>query len=234
MVGMLPVSGTWAKFISPSGRQGIIPRVGAKSGIVEAGRRLWQRGLLGAREGNLSVRQPDGTILCTAAGADKGHLAESDVVEVGLDGSCNAPKAPSSEVRIHLRAYRDRPDCHAVVHAHPPHATAYTVAGEPFPDGVLPEASYVLGPVATVPFAFPGTEDVAEGLARFLPGHKTFLLSHHGAVTLGATLEEAVDRMETLERLAQILLAARALGRIEPMPAWAAERLAPRMDGRLG
>jgi L-fuculose-phosphate aldolase len=205
-----------------------------KSAVVDAGRRLWSRGLVGAREGNISVRLPDGAVLCTAAGADKGHLSESDIVRMRLDGGFEGTTPPSSEARIHLRAYRERPDCMAVVHAHPPGATAFTVAGEPFPDGVLPEASYVLGPVATVEFAFPGTDEVADGLSRYLGGHKTFLLSHHGAVTLGSTLDEAVDRMETLERIAQILLAAKGLGRVVPMPAEALRRLAPKMDGRLG
>lgn len=205
----------------------------AKHAIVEAGRRLWYRGLVGAKEGNISVRLEDGTILCTAAGLDKGHMDVSGIVEMSLDGSYRGSVPPSSEVRIHLRAYRDRPDCRAVVHAHPPTATAFTVAEVPFPDHCLPEASYVLGPVASVPFAFPGSEEVAETLAPFLPGHKTFLLSHHGAMTLGATLEDAVDRMETLERIALILTNAQSLGRVVPMPQSAVERLSGKMDGRL-
>lgn len=205
----------------------------AKLAIVEAGRRLWYRGLVGAKEGNLSVRLNDGTILCTAAGLDKGHMDESGIVAMSLDGTLQGRVPPSSEVRIHLRAYRDRPDCHAVVHAHPPAATAFTVAGVEFPNDCLPEAAYVLGPVASVPFAFPGSEEVPDSLGPYLAQHKTFLLSHHGAMTLGATLEDAVDRMETLERIALILMNARLLGGIEPMPASAQTRLQARMNGRL-
>jgi L-fuculose-phosphate aldolase len=209
----------------------------AKSAIVSAGRRLWQRGLIGAREGNISLRLDDGNLLVTASGADKGDLRPEDIVLTDLSGSLVGPgsgRTPSSEVRIHLRAYRDREDCRAVVHAHPPVATAFTLADEPFPDGVLPEASFVLGPVACVPFAFPGTEEVAEGLAPYLRTHKTFLLSHHGAMTLGSTLQDAVDRMETLERIASMMFHARLLGKLVPMPEWAAARLAHKMEGGLG
>ncbi len=205
----------------------------AKLAMVEAGRRLWYRGLVGAKEGNLSVRLEDGTILCTAAGLDKGHMDATGIVEMSLDGSFRGEVQPSSEVRIHLRAYRERPDCRAVVHAHPPAATAFTVAGVPFPNDCLPEAAYVLGPVASVPFAFPGSEEVPDSLVPYLPGHKTFLLSHHGAMTLGATLEDAVDRMETLERIARILANATLLGGVTPMPKSAMDRLVSRMNGGL-
>lgn len=188
------------------------------------GRRLWDLGLVGAREGNVSARMPDGNILCTPAGACKGDLAPEALVVLSADGIPVCTGTPSSEIRLHLRAFRDRPDCMAVVHAHPPTATAFALAGETIPDGYLPEAAVVLGPVKLLPFAMPGTDEVPDGLAPYLKDHKTFLLANHGAATLGKDLWDACDRMETLERVANVLLRARILGKANPVPAeaWSA------------
>ncbi len=205
-----------------------------RAAVCEVGRRLWQRGLVGAAEGNLSVRLSPQRILCTPSGLSKGHLRPDDLVVIDLHGAPQDGKAPSSEIKLHLRAYARRPDCQAVVHAHPIVATAFTLAGEEIPDNVLPEAGYVLGSVANVPFAFPGTEEVPDAIDPFLEDHKTFLLSHHGAVTLGNDVYDAANRMETLERVAAILKAARELGGCKPMPEKAFDRLLEvALTGRL-
>lgn len=202
--------------------------------MCRVGRRLWERGLVGACEGNLSVRQEDGRILCTPTGVSKGHLTPEGFVVLEPGGEPATGGTPSSEVRMHLRCYACRPDCLAVVHAHPPVATAFTVAGRNIPTGVLPEADVVLGPVAAVPFAMPGTDEVPDNLEPYLAGHKTFLLCHHGAVALGKDLWDACDRMETLERVANVLWRATMLGGVARLPEEAAKVLAERgLHGRL-
>lgn len=203
--------------------------------MCEVGRRLWLRNLIGATEGNFTCRLSPRQLLCTPSGASKGHLRPDDLLIIDPNGKLvRGNGEPSSEIKLHLGIYKARPDCHAVVHAHPPIATAFTVAGEDIPDDVLPESAYVLGSVVTVPFAFPGTDEVPMRLEPFLEDHKTFLLSHHGAAALGRDLWDACYRMETLERVAAVLLAAKQLGAVRPMPQTAYERLAPMtLNGKL-
>lgn len=173
-------------------------------------------------------------LLCTPSGPSKGHLRPSDIVVTDMSGKLlRGEGSPSSEIKLHLAIYRTRKDCQSVIHAHPPVATAFSVAGEPIPDDVLPESAIVLGCVATVPFAFPGTDEVPRSLEPFLEDHKTMLLSHHGAAVLGANLWDAYNRMETLERVAKILLFARLMGGPRPMPESALAKLSGAFTGTL-
>ncbi|HEX9308758.1 MAG TPA: class II aldolase/adducin family protein [Anaeromyxobacter sp.] len=194
--------------------------------LVEIGRRLHARDLVGAAEGNLSARLGDDRFLVTASGVSKGHLSETDLVVVDGRGERRSGSGrPSTETRMHLAAYAARPDVGAVVHAHPITAVALTVAGLPPPSDLVPEAAVTLGPLAVAPFATPGTDEVAASLAPLLAGHDVILLERHGAVALGRTLAEAFERMETLERVARVALAARLLGRCEPLSADAVARV---------
>jgi L-fuculose-phosphate aldolase len=186
--------------------------------ICKAAKRLWDRGLIGACEGNISCRLPGGRLLATPSGADKSELREADLVITDLDGVPIGDGRPSSEIAMHVRVYHERSDCGAVVHAHPPICTGFGLAGRTIPDNVLPEAGYVLGPVALVPFAIPGTPELGEAMAPFLKNHKTFILAHHGAVALGETVLDACDRMETMERVAQIVLVSEILGNTPTLP----------------
>lgn len=196
---------------------------------------MWQRGLICASEGNLSMRISPLRILTTPAGYSKGHLKPSDLVTVDRKGTPLEGASPSTELKLHLRIYDTRPDCNAIVHAHPAVATGFALAGEEIPDDLMPESASVLGSVATVPFATPGTSELPDAIEPLLADHKTFLLSHHGAVTLGNDLQEAYDRMETLERVARIYLTAKLLGGAKPMPDEAFAKLAPLvLHGRLG
>ncbi len=205
-----------------------------REAMVEVGERLWSRGLVGATEGNLSARLTKGRFLCTPSGISKGHLGSGDLVMLDPSGNPIEGREPSTEIRMHLRLYARRPDCGAVVHAHPPIATGFALAGEPIPDGFLPEASVVLGPVALVPFAMPGTDDVPDAMEPLLNLHKTFLLANHGAVAMGADLWDAYNRMETLERIAHILFVSRLLATPKPLPAEAAKVFRERyLHGRL-
>jgi L-fuculose-phosphate aldolase len=194
--------------------------------LVDVCRRLHDRDLIGAAEGNVSARVGEDRLLVTPSGANKARLSPEDLLVVdGRGAVLRGAGRPSTELRMHLAAYAVRPDAAAIVHAHPLVAVAFTVAGLPPPNDLVPEAAVTLGEIAVAPFATPGTDEVAASLAPFLARHDVVLLERHGALALGRSLTEAFDRMETLERVARIALAARALGRCEPLPAAAVEKV---------
>ncbi|HTN54236.1 MAG TPA: class II aldolase/adducin family protein [Anaeromyxobacter sp.] len=194
--------------------------------LVETCRRLHARDLVGATEGNVSARVAPGAFLVTASGVSKGHLRPADLVLVDGQGAIlDGRGRPSTELRMHLAAYAARPDVGAIVHAHPVAAIAFTVAGLAPPDDLVPEAAVTLGRIGLAPFATPGTDEVPASIAPLLPGHDVILLERHGALALGRTLAEAFDRMETLERVARIAALARSLGRCEPLPPAAVDRV---------
>jgi L-fuculose-phosphate aldolase len=189
-----------------------------RSDIVVVCRRLWERGLIAGPDGNVSARLSADRIVVTPSGMPKIDVEERDLVDVTLDGRrISGSREPSSEVVMHLRAYRARPDIGAVVHAHPPAATGFSVAGEGLAGDVLPEVILQMGTVPLVPYATPGTAALSDALEPFLPNHNAFLLANHGATTLGVTLSEAHQRMESLEHAARILLTARLLGRVNAL-----------------
>jgi L-fuculose-phosphate aldolase len=194
--------------------------------IVAVCRRLYERGLIAGPDGNVSIRLPDDLVLVTPAGLAKGELREDDLVTIDLDGRHVAgERSASSEVRMHLRIYRRRPDVRAVVHAHPPVATGFAVAGEDFMDPVLPEVILQMGGVPLLPYCTPGTDSLARAFDSHLPHHDAFLMANHGATTVGATLTAAHQRMESLEHAARIILSARQLGRVTALTAEQARRL---------
>lgn len=192
----------------------------ARREIVRTCRRLYERGLIAGPEGNVSVRIAPDRILITPSGLSKVDVTEQDLIEMTIDGKqVRGSGRASSEVAIHLRAYRRRADVNAVVHAHPPVATGFAVAGEAFERCVLPEMIFQVGWVPLLPYATPGTEALADAFEPFLPNHDAFLMANHGATTLGATLTAAHQRMESLEHTAKILLTARLLGRVNTLGA---------------
>jgi L-fuculose-phosphate aldolase len=178
-------------------------------------RRLWQRGLIAGQDGNVSVRYRPDRILVTARGLLKAELAVEDMVEVDLQGrQVGGSRTATTELDLHLRVYRRREECGAVVHAHPPTATAFAVVGEGIPGNVLPEVAVLMGEVPLVPYATTGTPALGDAVEPFLDLHDAVLLANHGAVTWGPTLALARIRMESLEHAARILAAARVLGPI--------------------
>jgi L-fuculose-phosphate aldolase len=126
---------------------------------------------------------------------------------------------PTSEVDMHLEAYHQRPEINAVLHAHPPYATALTIAGIPFPTNLLPEVLIALGDVPTAPYATPGSRTLAESIQNLIRDHNSVLLSNHGSISVGRTLEEALIRLERLEHAAYIYHLAQALGEPQPLQA---------------
>lgn len=196
--------------------------------IVRVCGRLYDRGLVAGPDGNVSVRLSDQSILVTPSGLSKVDVTLDDLVIVNLDGKVlDGRRSPSSELAMHLRIYRRRDDVRAVVHAHPPTATGFAVAGESFMAPVLPEVILQMrgGAVPLVPYATPGTEELPDAMEPFLAAHDAFLLANHGATTVGTTLVAAHQRMESLEHAARIILAARAVGRVNELTAAEANRL---------
>ncbi len=184
-----------------------------REAICDVGRRLHYRGFVAAWDGNISARLPDGTFLCSPTMCSKGHLTPDCLCVVDAAGrQSSGARARTSEILLHLAIYRHRPDVQAVVHSHAPHATAFAVAGEPIPSGVLAEAEYFLGPVPTVPYTLPGTQAFADSVAPFLDGARALILANHGCVTFGPTLELAWGYTEVLDAYCRVLLLSRAIG----------------------
>ena len=190
-------------------------------------RQLAASGLIAGRDGNLSVRLGRERVLVTPSGFIKSLVTPADMVEVDLAGKPRGrgSRKPTSELELHLRILRHRPDVQAVVHAHPPAATGFAVAGATIPGNLLPELIFVVGPVALVPFGMSGTSELGDRVVPYLDAHDALLLANHGAVTMGRTLDEAWIRMESLEHSARIILAARQVGEPQPLSAAAVRAL---------
>jgi L-fuculose-phosphate aldolase len=195
----------------------------ARLEIIEAGRRLCDKGLITASQGNISVRTDRG-LLVTASGVSKGALTPSLVLDTDIEGR-GSGRAASSEIQMHVAIYRRRPDVRAIVHAHPPVATAFAVTGIVLDSAVLAESVLLLGRVPLLPYAAPSTLALAETAGEAMVEAQAVLLSNHGAVTLGTTLDQALSRMETLEHLARVTLFARALGEPRALAPEEVERL---------
>lgn len=184
--------------------------------IVEVGRRLWTRGFVASNDGNISVRIGDDRVLMTPTAVSKGFMSADMMVITDMDGTLvsGAPgRRPSSEILMHLVAYRQRPDVRAVVHAHPPLATGFAVAGIPLDRAVLAEVVTTLGSIPIADYATPSTQELPDAVAPYVTAHDGLLLANHGALALGADLFAAYYKMETIEHFARISLVARQLGR---------------------
>lgn len=191
----------------------------AKEEILAVGRRIYQRGLVAANDGNLSVRVGENQVWVTPTGVSKGEMTREMLVKLDLEGNrLEGTHKPSSEVKMHLRIYRENPRLRAVVHAHPPAATAFAAAGLPLDRPVLQEAVVQLGPVPVAPFALPGSQAVADGVAPYCTQYRALLLEYHGAVTWGESLTQAHHRLECLEQTAQVTLHLHTLGCRRTMP----------------
>ncbi|HSV42380.1 MAG TPA: class II aldolase/adducin family protein [Methanomassiliicoccales archaeon] len=198
----------------------------ARLEIVEYGALLYEKGLMIGTSGNISIRGEDGIMLITPSGSCKGLLTAEDLIEVRIiDGSLVKGGKPSIETPFHLTFYRDRPDVNAVVHCHPMFCTVLAVAGVPLETGLTPESLMVLGlDVPTVPYATPGTEDLAQGL-KGTGRTCAFLLEKHGAITVGGSMKEAFHRMETLEFTAEMQYRLSLIEKGKPLPAGEREQI---------
>ena len=182
--------------------------------IVEVGRRLWERGYVASNDGNISVRLDERRIITTPKSVSKGFMTPDMMVVTDLNGAkLGGERDPSSELKMHLQVYRDRPDARAVVHAHPPTATGFAVAGIPLDRAVLAEVVTTLGSIPIAEYATPSTDELPAACSKYLKAHDGLLLANHGALALGPDLFTAYHRMETIEHFAKISLVTRMLGR---------------------
>ncbi len=189
--------------------------------IVECGRICYARRLMTANDGNISVRLGEDRVLITPAGLCKGRLDADALLLLDMAGrvlTATPAFRPSSETPMHLEVYRQRPDVRAVIHAHPPFATALTVAGLPFPNDVLPEVLLTLGEVPVTAYARPSSHEDAEVIREVIRHHDALLLRQHGSLTVGVDLETALIHLERLEHVAEVYWRARMLGNVQRIP----------------
>ena len=201
-----------------------------KKEICEVGLKLWQKGFVAANDGNISVKISDNEYYCTPTGVSKASLTPDMIIKVDKDGRKLEGKLnPSSEIKMHMRVYRERPDVTAVVHAHPPVATAFTVADIDLDQYVLPEAVLTIGAVPTCDYGTPSTMEIPDSLDPYLQDHDAFLLRNHGALTVGCNLTKAFFVMEEVEFNAVICKHAMDLGAVHEI---SRDQLAKLMDLR--
>ena len=189
-----------------------------KKEICEVGRRLYQLRFVAASDGNISARVGPNEFLCTPTMVSKGYMQPADIATVDINGKqLTGPKPRTSEILLHLELYKANPDIQAVVHSHPPHATAFAVAGRPIPNCVLPEIEVFLGKVPTAVYETPGTKKFAETILPFAKSANTVLLANHGTITWDSTLELAHFHTETVDHYCRILLLSMQMGKVNTM-----------------
>ncbi len=180
----------------------------AKEEILDIGRRMYAKGFVAANDGNISCKIDENTILTTPTGVSKGFMTSDMLVKMTLDGEVlgGSDYKPSSEVKMHIRAYRENPDIMAVTHAHPPVATCYSIAGVGLDKPILTEALMGLGCVPVAKYATPGTNEVPDSIAPFCMEYNAVLMANHGALTWGNSLMQAFYRLEAVEYYATIMM----------------------------
>jgi L-fuculose-phosphate aldolase len=184
-----------------------------RADIVEAGRRMYERGFVASNDGNISSRLDERRLITSPTGVSKGFMTPDMMVIVDYDGKkLSGDRNASSELPMHLEIYRNRPDVNAVVHAHPPTATGFAVAGIPLTRAVLAEVITTLGSIPIAAYGTPSTAELPEAVRKYIKAHDGMLLANHGAVTCGPNVFAAYYKMETIEHFARISLVARTLG----------------------
>src|SRR6476619_7441594 len=189
-----------------------------KEQMCDIGRRIWLKGFCAGNEGNHSYRLSEDRILCTPSLISKGNLKPDDICTVDLEGKQVAGKRKrTSEILMHLAIYKARPDVKAVIHSHPPHATAFAIADIELPTCIHPEAEVFLGPVKTAKYVTPGDTRLGESIKPFIKESNTILLGNHGVVCYGPDLEDAYYKLEIVDAYARILLLTKQLGSVRPL-----------------
>ena len=197
----------------------------ARRAIVDTAREIYERKLSGAADGNLSIRIGTDRFVTTPKGRHKGRLKPEDIVVCAMDGKPMGRGVPSSEVALHVEAYKRRPDAGAVIHAHPPMAIAYALAGGNLADVLISEVVFACGQIATAPYTTPTTRDVPDVLGEYLACYDVVIMHRHGSVTVGPDLETALVRLDALEHTANIYAAVRMMGGAAPLPPEEVDRL---------
>ena len=186
-----------------------------KKQICEIGKRIYAQGMVASNDGNISVKLNDNEFLCTPTGVSKGFMTPEYICKVDRDGKviqANAGFKPSSEIKMHMRVYKERPDVTAVVHAHPMYATAFAIAGIPLTQPIMPEAVIALGCVPIAEYGTPSTEEIPDAVSKYLQSFDAVLLENHGALSFSDSLLSAYHKMESVEFYAKLLYLSRQLG----------------------
>ncbi|MBQ7034727.1 MAG: class II aldolase/adducin family protein [Clostridia bacterium] len=186
-----------------------------KKKICEIGKRIYVQGMDASNDGNISVKLNDNEFLCTPTGVSKGFMTPEYICKVDRDGKviqANPGFKPSSEIKMHMRVYKERPDVTAVVHAHPMYATAFAIAGIPLTQPIMPEAVIALGCVPIAEYGTPSTEEIPDAVSKYLQSFDAVLLENHGALSFSDSLLSAYHKMESVEFYAKLLYLSRQLG----------------------
>lgn len=186
-----------------------------KKQICDIGKRIYDRGMVAANDGNISVKLNDNEFLCTPTGVSKGFMTPEYICKVDRDGKVIQAYEgfkPSSEIKMHMRVYKERPDVQSVVHAHPMYATSFAIAGIPLTEPIMPEAVIALGCVPIAEYGTPSTEEIPDAVSKYLQYFDAVLLENHGALAYSDSLLSAYHKMESLEFYAQLLYQSKVLG----------------------
>lgn len=186
--------------------------------MLRIGKKLYQKDLISASEGNFSVRLDEQRLLATPSGLCKGEMETDDLVVIDVQGNhLQGKRRVSSEILLHLEAYRQRPEVQAVIHAHPPCCIALMLAGKGLDRPVLAENVILLGKIPLAPYARPSTQQVPESIRPYILQTDCILLDHHGSLTLGSSLQEAFFKLEMMEHTAKSYLAALQIGEVKEL-----------------
>jgi L-fuculose-phosphate aldolase len=192
-----------------------------RADVVRISQLMHRFELVDGSSGNLSVRLSSDRILATPSGLAKGFLGPDQLIVVEMDGKLVPPSPPglkpTSELLMHLEAYRHRPDVNGVIHAHPITSVALSIAGIPLTDCIIPEAIVFLGPIPTTPYATPSSAENQQAISELVKTHDAIVLAYHGTITVGPTLWDAYLKLESLEHTAKIIALARMLGGASPL-----------------
>ncbi len=199
-----------------------------KKQICEIGKRIYDHGMVAANDGNISVKLNDHEFLCTPTGVSKGYMTPEYICKVDENGKvlqANPGFKPSSEIKMHLRVYKHRPDVQSVVHAHPLYATTFAIAGIPLTQPIMPEAVIALGCVPIAEYGTPSTDEIPDAVEKYLQHYDAVLLENHGALTYSDSLLNAYHKMESVEFYARLLYQAKMLGGPKELSQAQVERL---------
>ncbi len=199
-----------------------------KKEMCEIGRRVYNRGMVAANDGNFSVKLNDNEFLCTPTGVSKGFMTPEYICKVDAEGKviqANKDFKPSSEIKMHMRVYKERPDVQAVVHAHPLYATSFAIAGIPLTQPIMPEAVISLGCVPIAEYGTPSTNEIPDAVSKYLQYYDAVLLENHGALAYSDSLLNAYHKMESVEFYARLLYQSKVLGGPKELSPAQVERL---------
>jgi L-fuculose-phosphate aldolase len=190
----------------------MISEIKLKSQICEIGKRIYEKGFVASNDGNISVRIDEDTFLVTPTGVSKGFMTPEMLIKVDGDGNLlEGERKPTSEIKMHLRVYKERPEIKSVVHVHPPYATAFAIAGVPLDQATMPESIVTLGTIPIAEYGTPSTDELASAISPYIKNHNGVLLENHGALTWGDNLDQAYFLMESLEFCAKVNWIARQM-----------------------